>query len=94
LTATEDLLGWHRALFPDGYSGLYRIKAGSIPDDGQGPMQVVSSGYGREQIHFVAPSADTLSDELDKFLSWLTRHQMSPLWQDRLHQRETIVSSI
>ena len=33
-------------------------------------MQVVSGGYGREQVHFVAPSADTLSDELDKFLYW------------------------
>ena len=66
----DDLLGWHRALFPDGYSGLYRIKAGSIRDDSQGSMQVVSSGYGREQVHFGAPSADTLSDELEKFLSW------------------------
>ena len=66
----NDLLGWHRALFPNGYSGLYRIKAGSIRDDSQGPMQVVSGGYGREQVHFVAPSADTLSDELDEFLSW------------------------
>ena len=66
----DDLLGWHRALFPDGYSGLYRIKAGSIRDDSQGPMQVVSGGYGREQVHFVAPSADKLPDELDKFLSW------------------------
>ena len=70
MTTTEDLLGWHRALFPDGYSRLYRIKAGSIRDDSQGSMQVVSSGYGREQVHFVAPSADTLSDELEKFLSW------------------------
>ena len=66
----DDLLGWHRALFPDGYSGLYRIKAGSIRDDTQGSMQVVSGGYGREQVHFVAPSADKLPDELDKFLSW------------------------
>ncbi len=33
-------------------------------------MQVVFGGYGREQVHFVAPSADKLSDELDKFLSW------------------------
>ena len=33
-------------------------------------MQVVSGGYGREQFHFVAPSADTLSDKLDKFLFW------------------------
>ena len=66
----DDLLGWHRALFPEGYSGLYRIKAGSVRDDSQGPMQVVSGGYGREQVHFVTPSVDRLSDELDKFLSW------------------------
>lgn len=66
----DDLLGWHRALFPNGYSGHYRIKTGSIRDDSQGPMQVVSGAYGREQVHFVAPHADTLSDELDKFLSW------------------------
>lgn len=69
----DDLLGWHRALFPDGYSGLYRIKAGSIRDDSQGPMQVVSGGYGREQVHFVAPSADRLADELDNFLLWFNR---------------------
>ncbi len=66
----DDLLGWHRALFPDGYSGLYRIKAGSVRDDSQGPMQVVSGGYGREQVHFVAPSVDRLFDELEQFLSW------------------------
>ena len=66
----EDLLGWHRALFPDGYSGLYRINTGVLRDDSKGAMQVVSGGYGREQVHFVAPSADRLSDELDKFLSW------------------------
>jgi len=31
----NDLLGWHKALFPNGYSGLYRIKYGSIRDDSQ-----------------------------------------------------------
>ncbi|MGE6481836.1 DUF4172 domain-containing protein [Psychrobacter namhaensis] len=66
----NDLLGWYRALFPAGYSGLYRIQAGSIRDDSKGPMQVVSGGYGREQVHFVAPSADRLPDELDRFLLW------------------------
>lgn len=77
----DDLMGWYRALFPDGYSGLYRIKAGSVRDDSQGPMQVVSGGYGREQVHFVAPSADKLSDELDKFLSWFNT---SPNEQDNI----------
>lgn len=69
LTLT-DLLGWHRALFPAGYSGRYRIKAGEIRDDSKGPMQVVSGGYGREQVHFVAPSADRLPVELARFLLW------------------------
>ena len=77
----DDLLGWHRALFPDGYSGLYRIKASSIRDDSRGPMQVVSGIYGREQVHFVAPSADTLSGELEKFLSWFNT---SPNEQDNM----------
>ena len=66
----DDLLGWHRALFLDGYSGLYRIQASSLRDDSQGPMQVVSGGYGREQVHFISPSAETLPDELTKFLLW------------------------
>ena len=77
----DDLFGWHRALFPNGYSGLYRIKVGSIRDDSQGPMQVVSGGYGREQIHFVAPHADKLSDELNQFLSWFNT---SPNQQDNI----------
>ncbi|WP_367106863.1 Fic family protein [uncultured Psychrobacter sp.] len=66
----DDLLRWHRALFPAGYSGLYRIKAGMLRDDSQGPMQVISGGYGREQVHFVAPSADRLERELEQFLLW------------------------
>ncbi|MDN3398786.1 Fic family protein [Psychrobacter sp. APC 3426] len=67
----NDLLGWHNALFPTGYSGMYSIKKGAIRDDSKGPMQVVSGGYGREQVHFVAPSADRLPIELERFLSWL-----------------------
>lgn len=66
----EDLFSWHRALFPDGYSGLYQIKVGKLRDDSQGAMQVVSGGYGRERVHFVAPHVDRLVDELDHFLQW------------------------
>lgn len=66
----QDLLRWHSALFPTGYSGLYSIKTGAIRDDSKGPMQVVSGGYGREQVHFVAPSAERLPLELTNFLTW------------------------
>ena len=65
-----DLLAWHRTLFPDGYSGLYSIKSGALRDDSKGAMQVVSGEYGREQVHFVAPKAQSLELELNKFLSW------------------------
>lgn len=58
-------------MFPIGYSGLYRVKTEVIRDDRKGPMQVVSEGYGREQVHFVAPSSDRLPIELDRFLLWL-----------------------
>ena len=62
------LLGWHQALFPEGYSGLYRIKVGKLRDDSQDAMQLVSGGYGRERVHFVAPHADRIFDELGLFL--------------------------
>ena len=33
-------------------------------------MQVVSGSYGSEQVHFLAPSADRLPIELERFLLW------------------------
>ena len=64
----RDLLGWHQALFPEGYSGLYRIKVGKLRDDRQGAMQLVSGRYGQERVHFVATHADRIFDELGLFL--------------------------
>lgn len=67
----DDLLAWHRALFPTGKSGLYSIQVGQLRDDAKGLMQVISGGYGREKVHFVAPSADRLPTEMAEFLHWL-----------------------
>jgi Fic family protein len=60
------LHGWHAALFPTGYSGMYRINAGQYRDDANGPMQVISGAFGREKIHFVAPAASRVK----KFTLW------------------------
>jgi len=35
----ERLFGWHAALFPTGYSGISKIKAGGWRDDASGPNQ-------------------------------------------------------
>ncbi len=39
-------------------------------DDANGPMQVVSGAIGRERVHFEAPAAKHLSNEIDLFLQW------------------------
>ncbi len=66
----ERLFGWHAALFPTGRSGLYKIIVGQWRDDSTGPMQVVSGALGNERVHFEAPAADRLSDEMQVFLDW------------------------
>lgn len=70
LTA-ERLFGWHAALFPTGYSGINRINIGAWRNDANGPMQVISGSIGREKVHFEAPPANRLPNEINRFLNWL-----------------------
>lgn len=67
----ERLCGWQAALFPSGYSGLHRIKVGGWRDSSE-PMRVVSGAIGRERVHFEAPPADRLADEMQWFLEWFS----------------------
>ncbi len=68
---TEDrLLGWHAALFPTGRSGMHKIIVGGWRDDSKGPMEVVSGPAGREKVHYEAPAASRLSDEMTRFFAW------------------------
>ena len=63
----ERLHGWHAALFPTGRSGMARIIAGAWRD---GPMRVVSGPIGRETVHYEAPPAERVTDEMARFLAW------------------------
>lgn len=67
---TERLFMWHASIFPSAYSGMTKIRIGSWRDDEKGPMQVVSGPIGREHIHFEAPSAERLKDEMKAFIDW------------------------
>ena len=68
---TQDrLFGWHAALFPTGRSGLRRVTVGGWRGDNSGPMQVVSGPIGRERVHFEAPAATRLDQEMQAFLDW------------------------
>lgn len=65
------IFGWQAALFPTGRSGMMKIKVGDWRDDSSGPMQVVSGAFGKERVHFEAPSADRIALEMKQFLKWL-----------------------
>lgn len=66
----ERLFAWHASLFPTGQSGLHKIRVGSWRDDSNGPMQVVSGSTGKEKVHYEAPPAECLADEIARFLCW------------------------
>lgn len=69
---TDDrLFGWHASLFPTGRSGMTKIIVGGWRDGASGPMQVVSGPIGRERVHYEAPAAERLPNEMHAFLSWL-----------------------
>lgn len=68
--SADRLFGWHAALFPTGYSGMHKITIGQWRNDANGPMQVVSGAIGKERVHFEAPAAKCLSNEIDLFLQW------------------------
>ena len=66
----ERLFAWHASLFPTGRSGMHKIRVGAWRDDSTGPMEVVSGAIGKEKVHYVAPPAERLADEMAKFLEW------------------------
>jgi Fic family protein len=74
------LFGWHASLFPGGRSGMHKIQVEHWQDNDKGPMQVVSGAMGKEKLHFEAPDAELLANEMNVFLKWLNaKHEMDPV---------------
>jgi len=70
LLTDDRMFGWHAALFPTGRSGMHKIVVGAWRDNAKDdPMQVVSGHMGRN-VHYRAPDADLLPDEMTTFLKW------------------------
>jgi Fic family protein len=75
----ERLFSWHASLFPTGQSGLYKIITGKWRNDSTGPMQVVSGALGKEKVHFQAPPATQIENEMRIFLDWFNLEQNTDL---------------
>ena len=63
----ERLFGWHSALFPTGRSGSYPITVGNYR---KGDVQVISGSMGREKLHYMAPPASDVNDNMEEFMYW------------------------
>lgn len=90
----ERLFGWHAALFPTGRSGMRKIIAGAWRDDAGGPMQVVSGPMGKDKVHYQAPAAALVAEEMARFLVWangsdrtdaVLRSGLAHLWFVTIH---------
>lgn len=71
----ERLFGWHASLFPTGYSGMYKIETGQYRSDKNGPMQVVSGHLGKEKVHYEAPSAEVLPEEIEFLIDYINNDE-------------------
>ena len=95
---TKDrLFGWHGALFPTGRSGLRQITVAHWRTRETGPMQVVSGAIGHERVHFEAPNAERLEQDMSVFLKWFSHESaldpvlkagIAHLWFITLHPFE------
>lgn len=73
----ERLFDWHAALFPTGRSGMHKIEVAKWRS---GVMQVVSGGIGREIVHYEAPKAELLEQEMKQFIDWFnTESNLEPI---------------
>ncbi len=69
--SAERLFAWHAALFPTGRNEWgQRLRVGAWRDDSGGEMEIISGGFGREKVHYVAPPAERLEHEMERFLAW------------------------
>lgn len=67
----ERLFNWHASLFPTGRSGMHKIVVGDWRDNTkEDAMQVVSGPMGRQKVHYQAPDADLLDNEMKAFFTW------------------------
>ena len=68
----EKLCAWQTAFFPSGYSEGRQIEIGQYRTNEE---QIVSGMFGREKIHYIAPSPDRVEEEMEKFLNWFDGEQ-------------------
>ena len=63
----EKLCAWQAAFFPTSYSEGSQIETGQYRTNEE---HIVSGMFGREVIHYIAPSPERVEEEMQRFLAW------------------------
>ena len=63
----DKLCAWQAAFFPSGLSDGARIEVGKYRTNEE---HIVSGMFGREKIHYIAPSPERVEEEVRQFLDW------------------------
>ena len=75
LLTEEKLCGWQSAFFPTGQSNGITLEVGHYRTHEE---HIVSGMFGREKVHYVAPSADRVANEMKMFIDWFNSGQQVP----------------
>lgn len=90
----EKLCAWQAAFFPAGFSEGCKIETGQYRTNEE---HIVSGMFGRERIHYIAPSPERIESEMNKFIYWFNhdescssviRSAIAHLWFVSIHPFE------
>lgn len=68
----DKLCAWQAAFFPSGFSEGSRIEVGKYRTNEE---HIVSGMFGREKIHYIAPSPERVEEEMRQFLDWFNSNE-------------------
>ena len=68
----DKLCAWQAAFFPSGLSDGARIEVGKYRTNEE---HIVSGMFGREKIHYIAPSPERVEEEVRQFLDWFNSNE-------------------
>lgn len=72
LLTKEKICAWQAAFFPTGFSDGLQIEVGQYRTNEE---HIVSGMFGREKIHYIAPSPERVDEEMAHFLDWFNSQE-------------------
>lgn len=72
LLTKEKICAWQAAFFPTGFSEGSQIEVGQYRTNEE---HIVSGMFGREKIHYIAPSPERVDEEMAHFLDWFNSQE-------------------